>query len=200
MPAAAVVTIIAAVVVILVLAAFLLAIVRVLVGVNRTLGTVTGAVDTIISKTQPVDSVVRSIDGNLATARDVLSSLLESKVGADGAAQLVASVDPLAQAPAERKPQSAPVTGQRWPSEPSPPVRGRSAGSIQMRDDDEDDEPLEGEPFNAAAPVASSPPGLPPEPEAEPPEAERAAWPPSGLEPSPPVRGRSAGSIQMRDR
>jgi hypothetical protein len=69
-----------------------------------------------------------------------------------------------------------------------------------MRDDDEDDEPLEGEPFNAAAPVASSPPGLPPEPEAEPPEAERAAWPPSGLEPSPPVRGRSAGSIQMRDR
>jgi hypothetical protein len=63
-----------------------------------------------------------------------------------------------------------------------------------MRDDDEDDEALEGEPFNAAAPAASPPPGL------EPPEAERAAWPPSGLEPSPPAPGRSAGSIQMRDR
>jgi hypothetical protein len=102
------------------------------------------------------------------------------------------------------EPEAEPPEAERgaWPPsglEPSPPAPGRSAGSIQMRDDDED-EPPEGEPFNAAAPAASPTPGLPPEPEAEPPEAERAAWPPSGLEPSPPEPGRSAGSIQMRDR
>jgi len=136
MSTAALVTIIAAVVVVLVLAGFLLTIARVLAGVNRTLGAVVGAVGTIASKTQPVDSAVRSIDGNLATAKEGLSALLEKKVGADAAAQLVASVDPLAQAPPEEDPRSEPFA---QPSDlaPSPPVPGRSAPSIRLRDDSE---------------------------------------------------------------
>jgi len=99
MPAAAVVTIILAVVVVLVLAFFLLATARVLARVNTQLAAVIDAVGTIATRTEPVDSVVRSINSNLATARDVLSSLLVSKVGSDGAADLIASVDPLAQGP-----------------------------------------------------------------------------------------------------
>jgi len=99
MPAAAVVTIIAAVVVVLVLAGFLLTIARVLVQVNRQVEAIIAAVGTIAAETKPVNPAVRSIDDNLGAARDVLTSLLESKVGADGAAQLVASVDPLAEAP-----------------------------------------------------------------------------------------------------
>lgn len=101
MPAAGMVTIALAVVVILVLAGFLLQVARVLVDVHRKLGTVIDAVATIASQAKPVEPVVRSIDENLATGREVLGSLLESKLGADGAAQLVASVDPLAEAPAE---------------------------------------------------------------------------------------------------
>lgn len=102
MSAAAFVTIILAVVVILVLAGFLITVARVLVDVNRALGTVIATVGTIATKTEPVNSVVESINGNLGTARDALTSLLESKVGASGAAELVASVDPMAQAPAEQ--------------------------------------------------------------------------------------------------
>jgi hypothetical protein len=102
MPAAAVVTIIAAVVVVLVLAGFLLTIARVLVQVNRQVEAIIAAVGTIAAETKPVNPAVRSIDDNLGAARDVLSSLLESKVGADGAAELVASVDPLAEPSAER--------------------------------------------------------------------------------------------------
>jgi len=101
MPAAAVLTIIAAVVVIVVLAVFLLTIARVLLGVNRQLEAVIASVGTIATKTEPVNGVVRSITGNLGSAADELSSLLESKVGADGAAELVASVDPLAETFAE---------------------------------------------------------------------------------------------------
>lgn len=96
MPAPAIATIVLAVVVVLVLAGFLLAIARVLLDVHRKLGPVIEAVGMIASQAKPVDPVVRSITGNLATAQDGLSSLLESKVGVDGAAQLVASVDPLA--------------------------------------------------------------------------------------------------------
>ncbi len=101
MPTAAIVTIIIAVVVVLVLAAFLLTIARVLVDVHKKLEAgVIAAVGTIVEKTAPVNGVVQSIDGNLGSARDTLSSLLESKVGADGAARLVASVDPLAESSA----------------------------------------------------------------------------------------------------
>lgn len=96
MPAPAIATIVLAVVVVLVLAGFLLAIARVLLDVHRKLGPVIEAVGMIASQAKPVDPVVRSITSNLATAQGGLSSLLESKVGVDGAAQLVASVDPLA--------------------------------------------------------------------------------------------------------
>ena len=99
MPAAGYVTVALAVVVVLVLAAFLLGIARVLIDVNKRLDNVIGAVGSIASATEPVDGVVRSINGNLATARDVLNGLLESKVGANGAAELVASVDPMVESP-----------------------------------------------------------------------------------------------------
>jgi len=148
MSAPALVTIAAAVVVILVLAVFLLAVMRVLVGVNRTLKTVIGAIETVSSKTEPVDSLVRSIDGNLASARDTLNGLLQSKVGADGAAELVASVDPLAQArPQRRTPAAFPSdevpapaatpqpAGHDHDSEPARPVPRRTASSIRLRED-----------------------------------------------------------------
>jgi len=96
MPAAAVVTILAAVIIIVVLAVFLLAIARVLADVNRQLGTVIGAVGEIAARTKPVEGVVVSINRNLAAAASTLTGLLDSKVGAQGAAELVASVDPLA--------------------------------------------------------------------------------------------------------
>lgn len=107
MSAAAIVTVAAVVVVILVLAGFLLAIMGVLVSANRRLKTVVAAIETVSSKTEPVDPLVRSIDSNLASARDALNGLLESKVGAGAAAELVASVDPLAEARAQRRPPSA---------------------------------------------------------------------------------------------
>ncbi len=100
MPAAAVFTIILAVVVILVLAVFLVTIARVLAGVRTSLDGVIAAVGTIGAKTEPVNGVVQSINTNLGGARDTLTSLLERKVGADGATELVASVDPLAEEPA----------------------------------------------------------------------------------------------------
>lgn len=98
MTAAAIVTIIAVVLVVLVIVGFLIAIARVLVGVNKTLGTVIEAVGAIASKTEPVAYVVDSLTSNLGKASGTLTSLLESKVGAAGAAELVASVDPLATA------------------------------------------------------------------------------------------------------
>ena len=172
MPTAALVTIIAAVVVVLVLAGFLLTIARVLAGVNRTLGAVVGAVGTIASKTQPVDSAVRSIDGNLATAKEGLSALLEKKVGADAAAQLVASVDPLAQAPPEEDPRSEPFA-QPSDQDDSPAVSRQSAGSITLRETEDD--------------------RFEPEPQPQPQPSY------SDLAPSPPVPGRSAPSIRLRD-
>jgi len=95
MTTAAIVTIVAVVLVVLVLAAFLLSIARVLAGVDTTLAAVITAVGTIATKTEPVGYVVSSLNSNLETASGALSSLLESKVGAEGAATLVRSVDPL---------------------------------------------------------------------------------------------------------
>ena len=100
MTPAAVVTIIAVVLVILVIVGFLLAIARALVGIDKTLGTVIDAVGAIAVKTEPVAYAVDSLNSNLDNAKGTLSSLLASKVGAAGAAQLVASVDPLAATPA----------------------------------------------------------------------------------------------------
>ncbi len=95
MNAAAIVTIIAIVLVVLVIVGFLLAIARVLVGVDKSIKVVIEAVGAITAKTEPVAYVVDSLNSNLDKASGTLTSLLESKVGAAGAAQLVASVDPL---------------------------------------------------------------------------------------------------------
>lgn len=142
MNAAAIVTIVAVVVVVLVIVVFLLAIARVLVGVDKSLGVVIGAVGVIAEKTAPVAYVVDSLNSNLGASSGALSSLLESKVGAADAAQLVASVDPLAATPAalsepasslykRASPEAAeaepvgparvnPRTGTGAPSEPAP--------------------------------------------------------------------------------
>ncbi|MDQ3631686.1 MAG: hypothetical protein M3417_10550 [Actinomycetota bacterium] len=96
MPLAAEVTILLAVLIVLTLVGFLIAIARVLVGVQKALETVIAAVGTIVTRTEPVAYVVESLNGNLDKASGGLTSLLESKVGAAGAAELVASVDPLA--------------------------------------------------------------------------------------------------------
>ncbi len=172
MPTEALVTIIAAAVVVLVLAGFLLTIARVLAGVNRTLGAVIGAVGTIASQTQPIESAVRSIDGNLATASEGLSALLEKKVGADAAAQLVASVDPLARARPQEDPRSERFAQPSDPG-PSPEVSPQSAGSTTLSETEDD-------PFA-------------PEPEPEPEPSY------SDLAPSPPDPGRRTGSIRLRD-
>ncbi len=114
MTTVAIVTIIAAVLVVLVLAAFLLTIARVLAGVDTTLAAVITAVGTIAAKTEPVGYVVDSLNSNLATASGALSSLLESKVGAEGAATLVRSVDPLgAGAEAASEPSTERIRYQR---------------------------------------------------------------------------------------
>lgn len=135
MPAAAVVTIIAVVVVVLVLAGFLLTTARVLVHVNRQLEAVLAAVGTIASTTKAVNPAVRSIDSDLGTARDILASLLESKVGADGAAQLVASVDPLAEAPAPERTRDDPARVRRGddlpPAADEPEAAGPEAAELE---------------------------------------------------------------------
>ncbi|MEJ7787803.1 MAG: hypothetical protein WKF96_23620 [Solirubrobacteraceae bacterium] len=173
MPAAAVVTIIAAVVVVLVLAGFLLAVARVLLGINRELEAVIGTVGTITSRTAPVNSVVGSISGNLATAEDGLTSLLASKLGADGAARLVASVDPLAEAPAEEE-----TPRRDREAEPPPSPTPEAA----------DDEP---------------PPSPTPEAgDDEPIRYSRVGYEPATpaqITPSPPG-GRGGGEIRLRDR
>jgi len=102
----AVTTIVIVVAIVLTLVGFLIAIARVLLGVQRALGGVIGAVGTIITKTEPVAYVVDSLNGNLDKASGGLTSLLESKVGAAGAAELVASVDPLTAAAAESRPSA----------------------------------------------------------------------------------------------
>ena len=141
MPAPAIVLIILVVVIVLVLAGFLLTIAKVLLDVNKRLGAVIGAVGTIASRTEPVNPAVQSINSNLGTARDVLTSLLVSKVGANGAAQLVASVDPLAEAPADEDtniryvragydPASAePEPAAESESEPEPEPEARERGA-----------------------------------------------------------------------
>ncbi|MGI8623694.1 MAG: hypothetical protein ACR2NB_09470 [Solirubrobacteraceae bacterium] len=120
MPAAAIVTILAAVVVVVVLAVFLLAVARVLGDVGRQLEAVIGAVGTIAEKTEPVDSAVRSINRDLESASDALGVLLERKVGVTGAAELIASVDPLPEGQqTAREPETGRLSGDEL-SEPGP--------------------------------------------------------------------------------
>lgn len=132
MTPAAIVTIVAAVLVVLTLAVFLIAIARVLVAIDTGLGTVIGAVGEIATRTEPVEYVVDSLNSNLGKASDLLTGLLVSKVGADGATALVASVDPLGQLTAEPGPNrmryerassyGAGETPEAAPASPPPPA------------------------------------------------------------------------------
>jgi hypothetical protein len=114
MSAAAAVTIIAAVLIVLALAAYLIAISLVLKDITSKLGVVIGAVGTIAAKTEPVEPVVGSINRNLGAAKDLLNGLLVSKVGAQAAADIIASVDPLgAGGNGGGAPAAAPAPAQR---------------------------------------------------------------------------------------
>ena len=186
MPAAAVVTIIAAVVVVLVLAGFLLTIARVLVHVNRQVEAIIAAVGTIATETKPVNPAVRSIDDNLGAARDVLTSLLESKVGADGAAQLVASVDPLAEAPPPGDTRDDPTHIQLG-NDPARIQPGVDPTHIQLGND-----PARIQPGGGPAPGAV---------EAEPASDEPEITADRGLDRSQrPFPGGGGGEIRFRDR
>lgn len=107
MTAAAVATIIIAVAIVLTLVGFLIAVARVLVAIHHALTTVIAAVGTIVTRTEPVAYVVDSLNSNLGKASGGLTSLLESKVGAAAAAELVASVDPLGAARVQPEPEPA---------------------------------------------------------------------------------------------
>lgn len=95
-------TVLAAVVVAAVLVASLVAIAGVLVDVDRQLGAVIDVVGAIVTSTAPVPDVVGAIAGDLGEAQRGLTTLLERKAGgAAAAADLVASVDPLARSAPE---------------------------------------------------------------------------------------------------
>ncbi len=78
----AIVTIVLATLVALAVVAFFIAIALVLRKVNARLGALVRDVVAIIDKTEPVGPAVMSIDRDLATARNVLESLLEGKLKA----------------------------------------------------------------------------------------------------------------------
>ncbi|MBA3327596.1 MAG: hypothetical protein H0T43_04765 [Solirubrobacterales bacterium] len=108
MSAAAIVTIAAIALVVLVIAIYLITLARVLSDLSTKLVTVIGAVAEIAEKTEPVGPAVSSISGDLEAAREALDDLLVSKLGRDGAAALLASVDPLAEG-ADRAPGARPA-------------------------------------------------------------------------------------------
>ena len=94
MDAAAVVTIVAVVLVIAVLVAYLLGIILELRKINLGLDVVIGSVGEIVTKSAPVNDIVRTINGDLGRGSDLLEGLLEKKAGPDDAAGLVESVFP----------------------------------------------------------------------------------------------------------
>lgn len=94
MDAAAVVTIIAIVLIVLALVIFLVSVIFELRRITAGLDVVIGSVGEILSKTEPVNSVVDAINADLAAGTELLEGLLVKKAGFDDAAGLVESVYP----------------------------------------------------------------------------------------------------------
>lgn len=93
MDPAAAVTILAAVLIIVALVVYLVAVILELRKITSGLDVVIGAVGEIVSKSAPVNDVVKAINSDLEAGSDLLEGLLEKKAGED-AAGLVESVFP----------------------------------------------------------------------------------------------------------
>jgi hypothetical protein len=94
MPAAGIVLIVGVVLVLLALAAFLLPTIAALVGITRGLDEAIRNVGELIAKTEPVEPVVKDINGNLDAAVDALEGLLVKKAGLVDSLGLIESLYP----------------------------------------------------------------------------------------------------------
>jgi hypothetical protein len=79
MPLAAIFTIICAVLTVLVLAAYLINVARVLRRIDAKLRAVTAGLHLVTEKTEPVGSIVRDINNNLAGVDDALRAVLAKR-------------------------------------------------------------------------------------------------------------------------
>ena len=94
MEPAAVVTLVAVVLVILALVVYLVSVILELRKITAGLDAVIGSVGEILTKTEPVNGVVETINKDLSAGTDLLEGLLDKKAGQDDAAGLVESVYP----------------------------------------------------------------------------------------------------------
>ena len=94
MEPAAVVTLVAVVLVILALVVYLVSVILELRKITAGLDAVIGSVGEILTKTEPVNGVVETINNDLSAGTDLLEGLLDKKAGQDDAAGLVESVYP----------------------------------------------------------------------------------------------------------
>ena len=94
MEPAAVVTLVAVVLVILALVVYLVSVILELRKITAGLDAVIGSVGEILTKTEPVNGVVETINRDLSAGTDLLEGLLDKKAGQDDAAGLVESVYP----------------------------------------------------------------------------------------------------------
>jgi hypothetical protein len=94
MEPAAAVTILAVVLIILALVVYLVAVILELRKVTAGLDVVIGAVGEIVSKSEPVNGIVKAINADLDAGTNLLEGLLEKKAGPEDAAGLVESVFP----------------------------------------------------------------------------------------------------------
>ena len=94
MEPAAAVTILAVVLIILALVVYLVAVILELRKITSALDVVIGAVGEIVSKSAPVNDVVKAINADLSAGSELLEGLLEKKAGPEDAAGLVESLFP----------------------------------------------------------------------------------------------------------
>lgn len=92
MEPAAAVTILAVVLIILALVVYLVAVILELRKITSALDVVIGAVGEIVSKSAPVNDVVKAINADLSAGSELLEGLLEKKAGPEDAAGLVESL------------------------------------------------------------------------------------------------------------
>lgn len=90
----AAVLILAVLLIILALVVYLVAVILQLRKITAGLDAVIGAVGEILSKSEPVNGVVKAINADLDAGTELLEGLLEKKAGPDDAAGLVESVFP----------------------------------------------------------------------------------------------------------
>jgi hypothetical protein len=94
MELAAAFTIVAVVLVILVIVFYLVSVILQLRKITAGLDDVIGSVGEILTKSEPVEGIVKSINSDLDAGRDALEGLLEKKAGPDDGPGLIESVFP----------------------------------------------------------------------------------------------------------